>query len=417
MKKKLPEGYIKKKALQFLHQEYYRRCPINGIIYKELEAYTKEGKRADGLIIFRQKGRNPFVASLEAKSANTLGSLVEQMDLARIVDDGLKIAVCSFAFIWLLAWMAGVRQVLDPALALLMGACWIWMVKTYISRVQPLGLKRHAKIGALQQLKQYPADERWLAIGTDSLSKVYQFHRLLQHCRKAGIGLLVVHQVGSPKVHVHPRFSTRSDVTDYSQYYKNASLALKRIQKAKKQKGYGKPTRAQFSYRLQLYSIASASILFCLLILVPPPLDEPTLSKVKKALPQARTQSAKYQSPSPLPKPREQGPFDVMANFDQDCQYLSFQGRRLLLVDQFYFTKEAAIDRVALLQAIGFSKANYFWLPCYDNSQNEAVYCVHPYDPRVSESRITHQQGRYEYLTALHEVTIGVPMVIWIEKP
>lgn len=417
MKKKLAEGYIKKKALQFLHQDYYRRCPINGVIYKELEAYTNEGKRADGLIIFRQKGRNPFVASLEAKSANTLRSLVEQMDLARIVDDGLKMAVCSFAFIWLLAWMAGIRQVLDPIMALLMGVCWIWMVKAYISKVQPLGLRRHATIGALQQLKQYPADERWLAIGIDSLSKEHQFHRLLQHCRKAGIGLLVVPEVGIPSVHAHPRFSTRSDVTDYSQYYKNAPLALKRIQKAKRQKGYGKPTRAQFSYRLQLYSIAGASILFCLLLLAPLPSDDQTSSQVKKISPLHRTQSTNYRLPSPPPGPSGLILPTPIDDLDTDCRYLSFQGRRLLLVDQFYVTKEAARDRVALLQAAGFSKANYFWLPCYDNSHNEAVYCVHPYDPRANESRIAHQRGRYEYLTTSHEINIGVPLVIWIEKP
>lgn len=416
MKKKLSEGYIKKKALQYLQQEYYRRCPINGIIYKELEAYTNEGKRADGLIIFRQKGRNPFVASLEAKSSNTLRSLVEQIDLARIVDDGLKMAVFSFVFIWLLAWMAGVRQVLDPFLALLMGVCWIWIVKAYISTVQPLGLKRHAKIGALQQLKQYPADERWLAIGIDSLSKAHQFHRLLQHCRRSGIGLLVVPEAGSPKVHAHPRFSTRSDVTDYSQYYKNAPLALKRIGKSNKQKGYGKPTRAQFSYRLQLYSIAGACIFFCLLMMVPLPLDDPALSQFKNTSPQHSPQSAKYQIPPP-PRTNESSTIAPIDDLNQDCHYLSFQGRRLLLVDQFYLTRAAAIDRVALLQAIGFSKASYFWLPCYDNSENEAAYCVHPYDPRVDESRIAHQRGRYEYLTKLHEINLGVPRVIWIEKP
>lgn len=417
MKKKLPEGYIKKKALQYLHQAYYRRCPINGIIYKELEAYTNEGKRADGLIIFRQKGRNPFVASLEAKSANTLRSLVEQIDLARIVDDGLKIAVGSFAFIWLLAWMAGVRQILDPILALLMGGCWIWMVKAYIATVQPLALKRHSRIGALEQLKQYPADERWLAIGMDSVSKEHQFHRLLQHCRKTGIGLLVVPKVGSPKVHVHPRFSTRSDVTDYSKYYKNAPLALKRIGKTKKQKGYGRPTRAQFSYRLQLYSIAGASILFCMLILLPLPIDDPTLGQARKTLPPHRPQSAKYKLPPTDPRPNGLSKFTPSDELARDCQYLYFQGRRLLLVDQFYSTKEEAIDRVALLQAAGFSKANYFWLPCYDNSHNEAVYCVHPYDPRANESRIADQRGRYEYLTDFHEINTGIPMVIWIERP
>ncbi len=416
MKKKLPEGYIKKKALQFLHQEYYRRCPINGIIYKELEAYTTEGKRADGLIIFRQKGRNPFVASLEAKSSNTLRSLVEQIDLAKIVDDGLKMAVCSFAFIWLLAWMAGVRQVLDPFLALLMGACWIWMVKAYISTIQPLGLKRHAKIGALQQLRQYPADERWLAIGIDSLSKEDQFHRLLQHCRKAGIGLLVVPEAGSPKVHAHPRFSTRSDVTDYSHYYKNAPLALKRIRKTKKQRGYGKPTQAQYRYRLQVHSMVAAGVLFCFLFLIPPWQQSVQIAKQEDTAPPAST-STSYLSASPnLRAPHSNSPFPEETN-TITCHYLSFPGRRLLLVDQFYEQENEAKDRVALLQAVGFNKANYFWLPCYDNSQQEALYCVHPYDPRANESRIAHQRSRYAYLTNLHEINIGVPTVIWIEKP
>ncbi|MBX2871051.1 MAG: hypothetical protein KTR30_03100 [Saprospiraceae bacterium] len=413
MKKKLPEGYIKKKALQFLQQSYYRRCPINGIIYKELEAYTNEGKRADGLIMFRQKGRNPFVASLEAKSANTLRSLVEQMDLARMVDDGLKMAVFSFAFIWSLAWMVGVRQVLDPILALLMGGCWIWMVKGYIATVQPLALSRHTRIGALEQLKQYPADERWLAIGIDSIAKEDQFHRLLQHCRKTGIGLLIVSSDGSVEVHVHPKFSTRSDVTDYSQFYKNAPLALKRITKRKKQSGFGKPTRAQFRYRLQLYSIVGASLLFCLLFLLPPLQEYEPLYK-QDTVPSHRSHPASYSTSSPTP---ESPPASSFQEELLSCHYLSFTGRRLLLVDQFYAEPQAATRRVAQLKAIGFTKADYFWLPCYENSQQEDLYCVHPYDPRVSRDRIAHQKRRYEYLTRLHDLAIGTPLIISIEKP
>lgn len=416
MKKKLPEGYIKKKALQFLHREYYRRCPINGIIYKELEAYTNEGKRADGLIIFRQKGRNPFVASLEAKSANTLRSLVEQIDLARIVDDGLKMAVGSFVFIWCLAWMAGVRQMLDPILALLMGGCWIWMVKAYISAVQPLALKRHSRIGALEQLKQYPADERWLAIGIDSMSKEAQFHRLLQHCRKAGIGLIIVASEGSPEVHVHPRFNTRSDVTDYSQYYKNAPVALKRISKTKKQTGFGKPTRAQFRYRLQLHSIVGAGFLFGLLFLIPP-LQEQHVTTRQSHEDVHRSRSTNYISSSrSTDRGRVSTSTSVQAS-NISCEYLSFPGKRLLLVDQFYAEREAAMERTALLQSIGFTKANYFWLPCYENNQQENLFCVHPYDPRSDEDRIAHQRRRYEYLTKLHEISIGSPLVITIEKP
>jgi len=411
VKKKLQESYIKKRALQFLHQDYYKRCPINGIIYKELEAYTNEGKRADGLIIFRQKSRNPFVASLEAKSANTLRSLVEQIDLARILDDGLKVAVFSFAFIWLLAWMAGVRQVLDPVLALLMGGCWVWMVKVYIATVQPLALRRHAQIGALEQLKQYPADERWLAIGIDSVSKEDQFHRLLQHCRKAGIGLIVVPAQGTPEVHVHPRFSTRSDVTDYSQYYKNAPIALKRITRAKKQSGFGRPTRAQYRYRLQLHSIAGAGLLFFVLFFIPPLQKQGNISH--QEIP-ARSQTTNYAAHTPT---EIENPIGLAEESTIVCEYLSFQGRRLLLVDQFYVEREAASERVALLKAIGFGKANLFWLPCYENSKNEDLYCVHPYDPRTSKDRIAHQTRRYNYLMSLHEIGAGEPLIISIEKP
>ena len=411
MKKKLQESYIKKKALQFLHQDYYQRCPINGIIYKELEAYTNEGKRADGLIIFRQKSRNPFVASLEAKSANTLRSLVEQIDLARIIDDGLKVAVFSFAFIWLLAWMAGVRQVLDPFLALLMGGCWVWMVKVYIATVQPLALRRHAQIGALEQLKQYPADERWLAIGIDSVSKEDQFHRLLQHCRKAGIGLIVVPVQGTPEVHVHPRFSTRSDVTDYSQFYKNAPVALKRITRAKKQSGFGRPTRAQFRYRLQLHSIVGAGLLFCILFFIPPLQEQSEIIHQERP---ARSQTTSYKT---LPPAEAEPLIGITRNTPVACDYLSFQGRRLLLVDQFYEGRAAASERVALLRAIGFEKADFFWLPCYENSRGEDLYCVHPYDPRVSKNRIAHQRRRYTYLMSLHEIVAGEPLIISIEKP
>ncbi|NRB50516.1 MAG: hypothetical protein HRU41_22800, partial [Saprospiraceae bacterium] len=277
-------------------------------------------------------------------------------------------------------------------------------------------LKRHSRIGALEQLRQYPADERWLAIGIDSISKESQFHRLLQHCRKAGIGLLVVPEAGSPVVHTHPRFSTRSDVTDYSQYYKNAPLALKRIGKTKKQKGYGMPTRAQFKFRLQLHSMVGVGLLFCLLFVIPP-LQQQNQVDTQESVRSYSTHSTSY-SNGPIPPTDQHVGIQLPEETTRfTCNYLSFLGRRLLLVDQFYFTEAAAIDRVALLQAAGFTKADYFWLPCYDNSRNEAVYCVHPYDPRVDESRIADQEGRYEYLTHLHEINIGIPMIIWIEKP
>ncbi|MEM8908937.1 MAG: hypothetical protein AAGD05_13910, partial [Bacteroidota bacterium] len=66
---------------------------------------------------------------------------------------------------------------------------------------------RHQAVDVIEQLKQYPANEQWLAFSKDSLNKLPRKKRHLLEwiCRYEGIGVLVVSRFGRVRLWVKPK--------------------------------------------------------------------------------------------------------------------------------------------------------------------------------------------------------------------
>lgn len=218
---KLTEQTVQRAAQEYLLR-HYKRGPFRKV-YSQLEARTKKkigGKRADGLIAFKHLFWGTFVASMEAKSYNTLVAIKPYRDnklfFINCLKAGIIFCILTGAFFYLFKSRDLFVQLMLPLDMTLMGAL-LYGLFTYNS-------SRHKKAKVLQQLSQYPGNHQWLAISLDSLEALSKKKQktLKTLCRNEGIGLLVIQNSRKVKAHLKP--STRWRLSgDYLSYYSNES--------------------------------------------------------------------------------------------------------------------------------------------------------------------------------------------------
>lgn len=188
----LLEKTVQKRALGYL-ETYYNNRFLRRKIFTAEEVTTKRtygGKRADGLLVFQ--GRitgKPYVVSMEAKSIKTLPAIEPYQDMQRWWYNSLRFGL----FVGLgsgLLYLAGQAQtVLDILLPI------IWSLFAGIA----FGLLtwrsyRHKTVDVITQLKQYPANEQWLAFSKDAFLAltVPKQQSLSTICKYRGVGLLLI---------------------------------------------------------------------------------------------------------------------------------------------------------------------------------------------------------------------------------
>jgi len=216
---KLTEQTVQRAAQEYLLR-HYKRGPFRKV-YSQLEARTKKkigGKRADGLIAFKHIFWGTFVASMEAKSYNTLVAIKPYTDYKLFFINSLKagilFCILTGAFFYLFNSKDLFVQFMLPLNMILMGA-FIYVLLT-------LNSTRNMKAKVLEQLSQYPGNHQWLAISLDSFEALSEKKQknLKILCRNAGIGLLVIQNSRKVKAYLKP--STRWRWTgDYLSYYSN----------------------------------------------------------------------------------------------------------------------------------------------------------------------------------------------------
>lgn len=196
---RLTEKYVQRKSIKYLAAYYQERYDVNNI-YTKIEAGTLKtygGKRADGLICFYTSKDALFTASLEAKSHKTLGALLPYW-----LDEKL-----SF-------WALGTSFV-SAAISLIFGLHYSWWIALIVFVViliavflmfiavsmirEPVTYKA---FDVVDQVHQYPANEKWISLSKDSLNlvdtRISEFRKqlnsedLIQVCKANGIGLILV---------------------------------------------------------------------------------------------------------------------------------------------------------------------------------------------------------------------------------
>ena len=214
----LLESTVQKEALLFL-EKHYRKKAKRGNIFSRLEAGTKQeygGKRADGLLAFRHYLWGNYLVSIEAKSFKTLPAMKPYVEVWKLLWNSLKVGLLfciGSGAIWFLFKMQdGYLQFITP-LNVCFSAAIIYGFFSWNSY-------RHKTVAVIQQLKQYPANEQWLAFSKDSLEKITQQQQkqLKKICSYQGIGILIIHRVGKIKVWLKPKRKWKY-FGDYFKYY------------------------------------------------------------------------------------------------------------------------------------------------------------------------------------------------------
>ena len=162
------ERTVQNKAQEFLEKKYRRKAKGKRIFSKtEMPTKKKYGsKRADGFLAFRHFFWGNYVVSVEAKSQKTLPAMRPYRDEFIMVKNcltmGFYCCLGSGAFFALFKMDDNLFRFLIPIYTLIISAL-IYGLFTWRSY-------RHQTMDVIDQLKQYPANEKWLAFSKDSFA-------------------------------------------------------------------------------------------------------------------------------------------------------------------------------------------------------------------------------------------------------
>jgi len=208
----LTEKIVVKIALAYL-KRHYKYLPREGETQIRSDVQTEDGIRADGYLAFRVDDIGKvFTATIEATDYMKREELRYSLYWQLMVMDGLTAAMALMA---ILSGWAHVRG--DPSVYPT-GPFWsiliIIGVLTLLTGMIVLlvrGRSRYHYIYAVEQFKQYHADDQWVAFAWDVFysteSKYYR--ELRKQCMQYGFGLLEVDREKHVKIHLAP---TRMDV-------------------------------------------------------------------------------------------------------------------------------------------------------------------------------------------------------------
>jgi len=409
----LSEKFIQDKAIKYL-AKYYKRSSANGKVFAQAEVRTLEKKRADGLIAWRQLSGGVGVASMEAKSAKTLSALVKQIDEGKIKKDSTWLTVVLVFMAAYILWDRGLRAYFDPFWVLVLYGA-LFLLLPYIQRMlQGIRLPFHQRFAVLAQLQQYPSNEPWVAIGTDSVNSK-QYDLLKRACRKKRLGLLLVQKNGRVSMETRPRYSFAFPKKDFLVYYEKGSDIRKGVKKGVNWKIWTiLGTSSQLRSSVSHFGLALAGFLaIYAAINFDLSTTEPREEK-KEEISQPATKKDAFDFLDTLrDQIKPQPDRDELAS-KIDCNE-SILGPKYIIQDRLFDEEKRAVERVATLKAAGFEDSNYLWLPCYENELGIASFCVYPYFPRTSQENALDQLRSYLEIGKEKGLSVEKPRILLVE--
>jgi len=212
----LTEQVVQSCAQSFLEKRY-RNKAWGKRLFSQLEVRTRKqygSKRADGLLAFKHFIFGTYVVSMEAKSYKTLRAIKPWRDHGKILlnsfQAGILLSMVTGTGLLIYKLDDGYYQFLLPLSVFLFGAS-LYALITWRS-------VRHLVADVLSQIKQYPANEQWLAVSRDSLEQMSENKSklLIQLCKNEGIGVLQVGGRRKVTVLTKPR---RKIMQSFLKYY------------------------------------------------------------------------------------------------------------------------------------------------------------------------------------------------------
>ncbi len=223
---RLTENKVQSYAMAFLQKKYRAKAKAKNLFSKEEVRTRKEygGKRADGLLAYEHWWRGICVVSMEAKSYKTLPAIQARLDFYKLLWNSLKagllVCIASGAVFAIYRMDDQLFQFLLPLNAFVIGGLTYGLLT--------INSYRNMTLKVVEQVMQYPANEKWLAFSKDSMTDLKKKDRkaLKQICKYEGVGVLIVHPTGKVESWIKA-VAKRKWFGNYLSYYSLEKRILK----------------------------------------------------------------------------------------------------------------------------------------------------------------------------------------------
>jgi hypothetical protein len=366
-KKTLTERFVQNTVAERLNREYYRRKPA----YVNTEVYTRL-KRADVFIAFMRAPKRPYVVVIEAKSRTTIHQLKLKENPDKVRWTGRAIAI---ALIVGLSAALGYQWYFNALNTLLLLGLFVFGASLITAAIRKLELNILGSIGAIEQLGRYPANEKWIAIGEDSIAKPEEYQRLRKQCSKNGIGLIVVTTGGKLQLKEIPE--PRHTFNNYLDSYGKETAILKAIDK-RGDYGPTPPERRKFRRQMLNSSLLIGVIGFLGLLayeenfrpVVPDPFEDSYTFEEEEELPEEE-KAAEFVitdtvETGPLVDSEEAGAAGAGEVEEVGCETWSISQRSFLVVDAILNSSRTK-SRLRELAAAGIPNVNTVPTDCLNS--------------------------------------------------
>jgi hypothetical protein len=190
----LTEDTIKRATLSFM-KTYYKFRPRTGETSLSYDRTHPSGVIVDGYLEFPKENGAPFVATFEATSSETKSEVRYNLQNRQLIWDALAAGSIGALVIMLVLWFYNIWSITTASaylgILLILTLVGIFTL-TYHFMFKKTG--RYRYIYAIEQFKQYHADEQWIAIGDDVFTDGTDpnFMELKNQCVENGFGLVIV---------------------------------------------------------------------------------------------------------------------------------------------------------------------------------------------------------------------------------
>lgn len=174
---------------------YYKFRPRKGETVISYDKMHPSGVIVDGHLEFPKEDGTPFIATFEVTSAASADEVRYLLQRQQLMWDGLALSSILTVIAMLALWILDIWS--------LNNAGWLFslLVVMTLSGLSFLAFQmffrsagRYRYIYAIEQFKQYHADEQWVALGHDvfSVGTDSNFVELKNQCVENGFGLVIV---------------------------------------------------------------------------------------------------------------------------------------------------------------------------------------------------------------------------------
>jgi hypothetical protein len=396
----LTEDTIKRATLSFM-KTYYKFRPRTGETSLSYDRIHSSGVIVDGYLEFPKDDGNPFVATFEATSSNTSSEVRYSLQRQQLLWDALAAGSVGALVVMLVLWFYNVWSISSASAYL--GILLILTLVGIFTAAYHLTFRtagRYRYIYAIEQFKQYHADEQWIAIGDDVFTEGSDpnFMELKNQCVENGFGLVLVDGDESVNLLITP---AREDVFGKKRrtlkFMENASVQSLKNVSTRNLERYRRPYMAQMATCVLSFAVMSG--LFyrqyqarpvdvvinegayqdSLAVLSNRLEEEPNVYLYKKQDVALKDKKAKsYEETVPMNVVKAEVGFYVYTPTDgyliYDCARAGVRGTKYVVQDQVTTVFEQARKRIEQLKSYGLI-ANAISLSCTESSTKG--YCVY----------------------------------------